>query len=240
MRRRRRRRPAAQSDGARSRQGAGRRLSRQPPRNAVVSAGPDGLLVVVEAVGKSRTGASSRWKSPIPSGLGVRTTGVSQSPRPAHGRRLAVSTTLKLFPTATVRGSSEPRVKPPARHCRFRRAAAVSTCAHARPPGASAAGSAHRSRARFLRGWRDRLPMHTAAPVADPVRDRRSADATAGRSALVLAHGAERVPRIRWVGTMCGAFRCDPSLRGTSGKRHSRTYRRSASSAQPRQLAAAP
>jgi hypothetical protein len=62
--------------------------------------------------------------------------------------------------------------------------------------------------------------MHTAVATSlTPSETDASTDATARpRSALVLAYGAEQVPRIRCARTMRSLFRCDFSMRACVGK----------------------
>jgi hypothetical protein len=137
-----------------------------------------------------------------------------------------------------VRGSSEPRVEPPARHCRFRRGAAVSTALMLVAPGrARPAAQVARSLSSRMEGspaYAHRRARRRPRPrPAQRGRDGRSVGArsrsrrgTRPENPLGRDH-VQRVP-LRSLAA------------GTSGKRHSRTCRRSASSAQPRELAAAP
>jgi hypothetical protein len=78
-----------------------------------------------------------------------------------------------------------------------------------------------RTRARsFANGGVACCLIHTAVATLTDV----STDATARpRPALVLAYGAEHVPRIRRALTVRSSFRCAFSMRGMSGKGHSRS-----------------
>ena len=68
--------------------------------------------------------------------------------------------------------------------------------------------------------------MHTAVATSlTPSETDASTDATTRpQPALFLAYGAEHVP-IRRARTVRTSFRCRFSMRGMSGKGHSRTYR---------------
>src|SRR5215211_2395013 len=99
----------------------------------------------------------------------------------------------------------------------------------ARPTTGARPGRARRQSRTRARSFADggvACLMHTDAVATSLTRRTdASTDATARpRPALVLAHGAEHVPRIRRARTVRSSFRCALSMRGMSEKGHSRTH----------------